>query len=72
MNQTDQSEYLEQYEKAPNKLLFSVSIVLFVAQFMIVFQPFGVTNYDPGFRAEYKNLTGQTISSYRSSNLIVG
>jgi hypothetical protein len=52
MNQTDQSKYFEQYEKTFKKLLFSVSIGLFIALFMIVFQPFGVTNYDPEFRAE--------------------
>jgi hypothetical protein len=42
--------FYEQFEESSNKLVFAASVGLFLAAFMIVFQPFGVTNHDPDFR----------------------
>jgi len=46
----DNSAFFELLDEPLNKLLFASSVGLFLALFMIVFQPFGVTNYDPNFR----------------------
>lgn len=50
MTADDQIGFFEQFDAPANKLLFAASVGLFISAFMIVFQPFGVTNYDPDFR----------------------
>lgn len=50
MKPDDNTVFFEAFDEPGNKLLFAASVGLFVSLFMIVFQPFGVTNYDPHFR----------------------
>jgi len=44
------SGQLAHLDKPANKLLFAGSVGLFTSLFMIAFQPFGVSNYDPDFK----------------------
>ncbi len=42
--------FYDSLDEPSNKWLFSLTVGLFISLFMIVFQPFGVTNHDPDFR----------------------
>jgi len=44
--------FLESLDEPVNKVLFSGAVGMFLSLFMIVFQPFGVTNYDPAFQID--------------------
>jgi hypothetical protein len=47
------NDYLVHYFSLPfYKGLYVVAISLFLMLFLLVFQPFGVSNYEPGFRVD--------------------
>lgn len=51
---TSRDDWLVHYLELPRyKAIFVVSIGLFLCGFLLIFQPFGVSNYDPGFTIDF-------------------
>lgn len=67
---TSRDDWLVHYLELPRyKAIFVLSIGLFLCGFLLIFQPFGVSNYDPQFKIDLDFLSYMLGVGARSRRL---